>query len=627
MSRLPVIVGFGGINAAGRSSFHHGYRRLVLDALPESARLHTLADLAHLMRLSEGGSQATTAELAAAHGETIRRYTLLRRIEPSHFDVDAVQLQRKLNAAGAEMRFTLPVRELPLVIPPTWQVTPQELGRVEVTIQGQQQFLVADRYPIKVTSAGQLPTGFEPAKLYAARHHPRALQMTVFGASDALHSVGCDWDEITRHVAPDRIAVYAASAHGQVDGEGTAGMLQSPWQGKRISSKTCPFSLAEMPADFINAYVMGSVGRTAGILGACATFLYNLERAVVDIQAGRVDFALIGSAEAPITPEIMEGYAAMGALGEDADLLALDKAKGRTTVDNTRATRPFGDNVGFTIAEAAQFVVLTSDDLALKLGLDIHAAVPGVYIHADGVKKSISSPGIGNYLTLGKAVSLAQSLLGERALRTQTYVQAHGTGTPQNRVTESHVFDEIAGAFGIEDWLVSSVKCYVGHSIGAAAGDQMMAALGVWHDGIIPGIFTLDQLAHDVHQQHLRFSQAHVEGGHEMKACLVNSKGFGGNNASALLLSPTTTEALLTQRHGQATITAWQHAREATRAKAAAYDAAASQGRYQVRYRFGEGVVEGSQLAINSQRITIPGYSQTVSLALDHPYAGYLPKS
>ena len=109
-----------------------------------------------------------------------------------------------------------------------------------------------------------------------------------------------------------------------------------------------------------------------------------------------------------------------------------------------------------------------------------------------------------------------------------------------------------------------------------------------------------------------------------MKACLVNAKGFGGNNATALLLSPNSTEALLTRRHGQTAITAWQHAREATRAKAAAYDALASKGNFQVRYRFGEGVVDGGHQSIDSQRISIPGYGQTVSIDVDHPYAGYL---
>lgn len=623
MSHLPVIVGFGGINAAGRSSFHHGYRRLVLDVLPEAERIRTLADLAHLMRLADG-KPVTAQQLATEHGEHVRRHTLVRRIEAQYFDVNALPSQRRLHADAADMRFQLRVRDLPHVIPPHWQLRQIDSATVEICISGSQEFLVPDSHPALVTSAGQLPTGFDPEHLYPSRHHPRALQMTVFGASDALHSMGRSWEEVTRQVAPDRIAVYASSAHGQVDDYGMGGMLKAPWQGKRTSSKSCPLGFAEMPADFINAYVLGSAGPTAGILGACATFLYNLERATVDIQAGRIDFALVGAAEAPITPEVMEGYRAMGALGEDARLLELDKALGLTQVDNTRSTRPFGYNAGFTIAESAQFVVVTSDALALRMGLDIHAAVPGIYVNADGVKKSISAPGIGNYLSMGKATALAARLLGEKALRSQTCVQAHGTGTPKNRVTESHVLDQIAGAFGIDNWLVASIKCYTGHSLGAAAGDQFMAALGAWQDGWIPGIFTLDEIAHDVHRQHLRFSRVHVEEGHDMAACFINAKGFGGNNATALLLSPATTQTLLTQRHGTSAITAWQHARETTRANAGAYDERASKGNYQLSYRYGDGVVEGEELGINREGVVIPGFTQKVSLELENPYERYM---
>ena len=49
MARLPLIVGFGGVNAAGRSSFHHGYRRMVIDALPAATAERTLKSLAALM--------------------------------------------------------------------------------------------------------------------------------------------------------------------------------------------------------------------------------------------------------------------------------------------------------------------------------------------------------------------------------------------------------------------------------------------------------------------------------------------------------------------------------------------------------------------------------------------------
>jgi acetoacetyl-[acyl-carrier protein] synthase len=618
VSRLPVVVGFGGINAAGRSSFHQGYRRLVLDALGQTKQSQTLTDLAHLMRL-ENPSPAQQA--------FIRRHTLVRRIEQQYFDVDAVPLQHRMHISGDQLSFRLRKRDLPLQIPTHWQVQPLSDTDVSVTVSDGMEILVPDAHPLAVSSAGQLPTGFDPSLYYPARHHPRALQMTVFGASDALHSTGIPWDELRQKIAPDRIAVYASSAHGQLDDYGVGGMLKSAWQGKRNSAKQCPLGFAEMPADFINAYILGSVGATAGVLGACATFLYNLERAVTDIREGRIDFALIGATEAPILPEVMEGYRAMGALGEDAKLLELDKTKGITEVDNTRATRPFGYNAGFTMAEAAQFTVITSDSLALELGLPMHGSVPGIFVHADGYKKSISAPGIGNYFSLGKAVHLAREMLGEEKIRRQTYVQAHGTGTPQNRVTESHVFDSIAGAFGIEDWLVSSIKCYVGHSLGAAAGDQFMAALGTWSEGYIPGIFTLDEIAHDVNRQHLRFSQQHVETGREgMAACFINSKGFGGNNASAVLLGPHETHRLLANKYGRAAIKRWEQKLEDSEASRENYRQSAESGQYQARYRFGEGVLEGHDLDINDREIRLPGLDKAVTLRSSSDFSSYREK-
>ncbi len=618
MSRLPVVVGFGGINAAGRSSFHQGYRRLVLDALGQSRQAQTLADLGRLMRLEDSPGQ----------NDFIRRHTLVRRIEPQYFDVAAAPLQHRMHIGADKLVFRLRQRDLPLQIPPHWQVETLSDTEVSITVSDGMEILVPDAHAFAVSSAGQLPTGFDPSLYYPARHHPRALQMTVFGASDALHSTGIPWDELRQKIAPDRIAVYASSAHGQLDDYGVGGMLKSAWQGKRNSAKQCPLGFAEMPADFINAYILGSVGATAGVLGACATFLYNLERAVTDIREGRIDFALIGATEAPILPEVMEGYRAMGALGEDGKLLELDRARGITEVDHTRATRPFGYNAGFTMAEAAQFVVITSDSLALELGLPIHGSVPGIFVHADGYKKSISAPGIGNYFSLGKAVRLARDILGEEKVRRQTYVQAHGTGTPQNRVTESHVFDSIAGAFGIEDWLVSSIKCYVGHSLGAAAGDQFMAALGVWSEGYVPGIFTLDEIAHDVNRQHLRFSQQHVEAGREgMSACFINSKGFGGNNASALLLGPQETRQLLANKHGQATLKHWQEQLEGGEAGRESYRQAVENGNYQPLYRFGEGVLEGEDLSFSAEEIRLPGLDLAVNLRTNTDFSAYREKT
>ena len=134
-------------------------------------------------------------------------------------------------------------------------------------------------------------------------------------------------------------------------------------------------------------------------------------------------------------------------------------------------------------------------------------------------------------------------------------MQAHGTGTPQNRVTESHIFDAIAKAFGIKDWPVAAIKAYLGHSLACASGDQIIASLGVWQDGVIPGIVTSKQLAEDVHHDHLNFLLSHhVDDPDRMQATLINSKGFGGNNATAALLSPSVTTQMLEKRHGKAAL-------------------------------------------------------------------------
>ena len=87
---------------------------------------------------------------------------------------------------------------------------------------------------------------------------------------------------------------------------------------------------------------------------------------------------------------------------------------------------------------------------------------------------------------MAKSAALAKGILGEDA--DKTFVMAHGTGTPQNRVTESHIMNEVAKTFAIDNWAVSAIKSYVGHSLGPAAADQICAALGVWNTGYIPGI-------------------------------------------------------------------------------------------------------------------------------------------
>ena len=55
------------------------------------------------------------------------------------------------------------------------------------------------------------------------------------------------------------------------------------------------------------------------------------------------------------------------------------------------------------LGESSQFAIVTSFEFAIKIGADILCAVPDVFINSDGIKKSISSPGIGNYVTMAQA--------------------------------------------------------------------------------------------------------------------------------------------------------------------------------------------------------------------------------
>jgi acetoacetyl-[acyl-carrier protein] synthase len=640
-ARLPVIVGFGGYNAAGRSSFHHGFRRTVIESLDTSSRQQTLAGLAVMMKLvkvvdgdyhDEQNNSLSLADIDSRFAEQILASTLVRRIEKQHLDPDAAHWQKTIDisaTAGQPLSFITLRKHLPNPLPSDWAVDELNATEVLVTLHDNCEFKVDSYRALPVKSAGQLPTGFEPSELYNARFHPRGLAMTIVGVTDALRATGIDWQTIMQLVAPDEVAVFAGSIMSQLDENGFGGLMQSRLKGGRVTAKQLALGLNTMPADFINAYVLGSVGTTGSVTGACATFLYNLQKGTELIASGKARVVIVGNSEAPINQECIEGYGAMGALATEEGLRQIqgkdEVAQSESEVDWRRASRPFGENCGFTLAEACQFVVLMDDELALELGADIHGAVPDVFINADGFKKSISAPGPGNYLTVAKAVASAVQLLGIDAVRERSFVHAHGSSTPANRVTESEILNRIANTFAIEQWPVTAVKAFVGHSLATASGDQVISALGSFKYGIIPGIKTIDAVANDVQQQNLSFATADRRRAPEqLDLCVINSKGFGGNNASALLLAPHVAERMLRKRHGEAAFAAYLQRREATRAAAQAYDAQALLGQLGIIYNFGHDLIDDQQIEISPEQIKVPGFVQPLVFKKDERYGDML---
>lgn len=608
MIKLPVIVGMGGMNAAGRTSGFHSYKRMVHDVLGKEVLESTWRDLAHRMQLP--CEHQLTPDLL----KHIQAGTLVRRID--HFDPQKVLYHHRVNV-DSPMHFSIKKSKLSHELLSHFDVEPKNGHDVELTLKTPMDMLLPDRLPLGVSSAGMIPHGFDLDKLYNAHHHPRGLKLTVYGMSDALNSLGFEWSTLLQHIRPDQISVYAGSALSQVDEYSLGGVIGQHLMGSRVNSKMMALSLAEMPADFINSYIINSIGATGHNVGACATFLYNLKLGIQDIQSGRSRVVIVGGAEAPIVPEIIEGFRVMGALATDEQLCQMDN---RAEPDHRRACRPFSTNAGFTLAEASQFFVLMDDALAIEMGAHIYGSVADVFVHADGNKKSIAGPGVGNYVTMAKAAALAKAMLGDAGLQ-KTFVQAHGTGTPQNRTTESHILNEVAKTFSIKNWPVTAIKSYLGHSIAVAAGDQLATTLGVWAYGWVPGIKTVDHIAEDVYHSNLSILLDHAElGAQNVAAAILNSKGFGGNNASAVVLSPTETFGLLKQRMNREQMLNYQKKLEKTEEKSRSFDEEACLGRERIVYSFGESVMTQEHVTMTPESIRLSEFDVAIELPRVNPY-------
>ena len=572
---LALITGFGGINSAGRSSSHLSYKNLIFDSLQDKDQLEVLQDLA----VMEG-----KIETIGRSWETVSG--------------DSIELKKFLRDNSDEIRAKTMVRKI---------------DRDTYDPEG----IILDK--IRASAAGQLPSGFDLSSLYQARQHPKGLQMTVFGMSDALGQLGIEWAEIQDRINPDEVAVFSGSCIGQLDKHGFGGLMQSRLKGSRSSSKNLALGLVEMPADFINAYILGSVGRTGHCVGACATFLYNLQIGKEAIESGSSRLVVVGASEAAITPEIVDGFYAMGALSDDKKMLEL-QALQNESIENgpsqVKACRPFANNIGMVLGESAQFVILMDDALALEVGADIYGSVPSVSSHSDGYKSSISGPGVGNYITVSKCASEAYKLIGAQAFKTKTFVHAHGTGTPANRTTESHILNEVAKTFGIKAWPVTAIKSYLGHSMAPASGDQLITALGTWSKGIIPGIHSTDEVANDVHCSNLNILTEHEEKDPEFfEAALLNAKGFGGNNASALIISPSITKKILKEKYSSPKIKSYQSKLNTTQKKSQKHNKSCLKGKYNVVYKFNENVLLGeTDIKITKDSISLKGYSKDIKL-------------
>ena len=162
MLRLPVMVAAGGINSAGRTSRRHAYRRMIWDHLSAADRAATESALSQMM-----GSTDT---------DTLLKHTLVREIEKDWFDHRAVPWHRRaqVSADQAQGLFDYNPGGIGDGEVVGGQTSALDDKRVRVTLQPESDVLLPSTRQFDVSSAGQLPTGFNPGDLYPSRNHPRA---------------------------------------------------------------------------------------------------------------------------------------------------------------------------------------------------------------------------------------------------------------------------------------------------------------------------------------------------------------------------------------------------------------------------------------------------------------------
>ena len=511
---IPCLVGFGGLTPAGRGSHNLSYSRMIYDLESEQNKFNYLKSVLTLCGLIDETTEAPEIEqLILSKENEVLENTLMRKLDYEFF------------------RNTF------------WSYD----------------------YEMPANACGQLPYRLDPVTHYASRQHPKALGMSIVGFTDAMSDAGLDLRKEIDTYGRDKVGCFAGCAVMNMDRYSGDGLFASYPMGKRASSKHISFTLPEMTADFINAYVTGSLGITGHFIGACATSLYNLNAGVELIKSGKSELVIVGAAEAILGPPAYIGFSAMGAMATDERMTNLQQLLGEgDDLDYTKFCRPFGDNMGMVCGESAGFAILMSDRLALEVGANIRGCFLNVNINADGNKKSISGPGAGNYFSVGKTFKDIETVFGSKTLQEKSCFLAHGTGTPLNRITESHIVSTFAKEFGIENLPVTSVKSKLGHTMGTAGMDQIWCGLGALESQKLTGICTIPKLADDVFKENLDFFLENKEFNSQKDIAFLNSKGFGGNNATSALISSNLTEELLQRRFTEKELKAWKKKREAT---------------------------------------------------------------
>ena len=357
--------------------------------------------------------------------------------------------------------------------------------------------------PHQISIAGQLHGFSSEAHFDAAQCavYDRFTSFAVLAAREAVREAQLE----ARQLRGPRTAVIIGTGVGGVTSFDDGCYQLYAEERSRLNPMTIPRVMANAAASHVSMQ-LGARGPTFAVCSACASATQAIGIGFQLICAGIVDIAVVGGSEAPITPAVMRGWESMRVLAP-------------------QACRPFshGRN-GMVIGEGAGVFVLESFTHLRARGGTAFAELAGYGTSSDA----------GDLLrpdASGAAAAMRAALeSGGVTSDCVGYVNAHGTGTVLNDVTETAAIREVFGARA-ERIPVSSTKPIHGHALGASGALELAITVRALRDQFVPP--TINWL--DADPACNLDVVPNTGRACEMEYALSNSFAFGGINACLLV--------------------------------------------------------------------------------------------
>lgn len=280
----------------------------------------------------------------------------------------------------------------------------------------------------------------------------------------------------------------------------------------RISPFFIPMLIANLASGHI-AIQYGAKGPNTCVVTACATGAHCIGDAFRTIVYGDAEAIIAGGTEANITPLTVAGFNAMRALSTRNE-------------EPEKACRPFEKNRdGFVVAEGAGIVIMEELEFALKRNARIYAEITGYGYTGDAYH--ISAPSANG----DGAIRCMKMAIKDAGLQPEEvdYINAHGTSTPLNDLTETLAIKAVLGEYA-KKVPISATKSMTGHLLGAAGSTEAIFTILTLRDGIIPPTINYDEPDPECDLDYVPNKSRHQS----VNVGMSNAFGFGGTNATII---------------------------------------------------------------------------------------------